>query len=172
MKSFIILLIIAIFSFFAISEIFPQASGNSNDNPTASEYEIDVESFMGMFDGVISDNLIDEMSYNLPDELKIINYGVGDFSGDGTMDIAVSMADETCHGKCYKVMLMVNDDNKTYRTVGELYADWKDTPYDVAFQIQDGLCLITYREGDKWKSMYYNFSNTANLRKVNSELSE
>jgi hypothetical protein len=171
MKSFIILLIIAIFSFFAISEVFPQASGKNNDNPK-DEHEIDVESFMGMFDGLISDDLIDEMSYNLPENLVVVNYGVGDFSGDGTMDIAVSMRDETCHGKCYKVMLMVNDDNKTYRTVGELYADWKDTPYDVAFEIKDGLCLITYREGEKWKSMYYNFSNTADLRKVNSELAE
>ncbi|HCA41678.1 MAG TPA: hypothetical protein DEP28_00330 [Bacteroidetes bacterium] len=162
---------------------FSQASGEpeknnsissiNNDNfRVTNEYEMDVESFLGMFDGVISEELIYSIDENLPENLVVINYGVGDFDGDGKLDVAVSLRDETCTGKCYKVMLMINDEDMAYKTVGELYADWKDTPYDVGFNIEDGLCLITYREGEKWKSSYYRYNNSTGLRRVNMELTE
>ena len=68
---------------------------------------IDVEEFMGMLDGIFSDNLIDEMTYNLPDDISIYSYGIGDFTNDGYLDLAIAYKDNDCPKKTFKVILLI-----------------------------------------------------------------
>ena len=130
---------------------------------------MEVEEFLGLFDGVFSDALIDEISNNLPDELKVVNYGIGDFSGSGYLDLGISYKDNTCPPKTYKVVLLVNVENRTFKKVLEFYAKWKDTPFDVGFSCRNHVMNITYRQNKYWVFSSYTYQNN-NLKQIREEM--
>lgn len=141
-------------------------SASSND---VEKYEIDAENFLGMFDGIYSDALIDEISYKLPDEVSIINYGIGDFSNDGYLDLAISYRDKSCAQKTYKVVLLVNEDNRTFNNVLEFKAKWHDTPFDIGFSIRKSLITVSYRVNINWMFSSYTYQGDK-LNKIRDEM--
>ena len=133
------------------------------------KFEVDVEEFMGYFDGIFSDELIDEVTYNLPEHVTIINYGVGDFTGDGLLDLAISYKDASCSGKTYKVILLVNDNNKGFKRVLETDAKWRDNPFDVGFVIKGNTINITSRKNKDWLLTSYKYTENK-LELVKNEI--
>lgn len=149
-KKYIIILILL------ISVNLNAQSISKSDNQS---YEIDVEEFMGMLDGIYSDNLIDEMSFNLPENITIYNYDIGDFSGDGYLDLAISYKDFTCRSKTFKVILLVNVANSTFKNVLDLEVKWRDSPFDVGFSISKSIVNITYRVNKYWVFSSYTYQD-------------
>ena len=157
---------ILIFLFLLTGEsLYSQVTSNNE----VQKYEMDVEDFLGMFDGIFSDALIDEISYNLPDELTIVNYGIGNFSGSGYLDLGISYKDRTCPPKTFKVILLVNIENRTFKKVLEFYAKWKDTPFDVGFSVRNHTMNITYRKDKYWVFSSYAYQND-NLNQIREEM--
>jgi hypothetical protein len=149
-KKYIIILILL------ISVNLSAQSISKSDNQS---YEIEVEQFMGMLDGIYSDNLIDEMSYNLPENITIYNYAIGDFSGDRYLDLAISYKDNTCPSKTFKVILLVNVSNSTFKNVLDFEAKWRDSPFDVGFSISKSIVNITYRVNKYWVFSSYTYQD-------------
>jgi hypothetical protein len=148
---------------FCIVIIFWGNTAESQTRNIYSQYEIDVETFMGMLDGIFSDSLIDEITYCLPDRLMICNFSVGDFSSDSLPDIVISYKDKTCPSNALKVMFLVN--NKTFFTVASLQTfRWQTNPFDISFLIKNHTCLISHRLKEKWVfSSYYYKDNKLKL---------
>jgi len=132
-------------------------------------YEIDIEEFMGYFDNILTDDLIDEMTYNLPEYLTIINFGIGDFSGDGLLDLAISYKDNTCSSKSYKVVLLLNVRNETFEKIFETELKWRDTPFDIGFSFKGNVVSITSRKNKNWILSAYTYVNNE-LKLVRNEL--
>jgi hypothetical protein len=130
-------------------------------------YEIDVETFMGMLDGIFSDSLIDEITYCLPDHLKIYNFAIGDFSGDTLADIAISYKDKTCSSNTLKVILLVNF-KTSFIIATERALKWQINPYDISFLIKNHNCIITSRQKEKWIFATYTYKNNS-LKQISEE---
>ena len=73
-----ILLPLIFFVLIFSGKAFSQLTGEGE--PTESS-EVAVEQMLGMFDGIINEGLIDNISEILPNDAVIVNYGAGDFSG-------------------------------------------------------------------------------------------
>lgn len=145
---FISIIIILCFS----STIWSQASSFSD------KYTMEVEVFMGLLDGIFTDDVIDEITYFLPEQLTIINFNVGDFSGDGLLDIAISYSDNTCKKNKYNVILLINDYDSFIRA-GLFQYEWHYTPFDISFTIKDNTCYITHIESGKWVFSGFTYRN-------------
>ena len=148
---------------FCIVSVFWGKVGNTQTSNVYSQYETDVESFMGMLDSIFSDSLIDEITYCLPDHLMIYNFAVGDFSGDTLPDIIISYKDKTCPSNSLKVIFLVN--NKTSFTIASMQTlRWQTNPFDISFLIKNHSCLISHRLKEKWVfSSYYYKDNKLKL---------
>jgi len=121
--------------------------------------EIEIEQFMGMLDGIYPDNLIDNMSYLLPSELKILNYSIGEFSDLGYYDLAIAYKDASCSYNTLKIILLVNIDNKSFKKVLEAEAEWRDNPFDVGFSISKNTISLTHRRNKMWLFSSYCYNN-------------
>ncbi len=143
------------------SSIMGQASSFSD------RYAIEVEVFMGMLDGIYSDDMIDEITYFLPENLSVINFNIGDYSGDDMLDIVISYNDNTCKKNSYNVLLLINDSD-TFIEGGLFQFGWYYTPYDISFTIKDNICYITHIEKHKWVFTGFTYDN-GELKKVIEE---
>jgi len=130
-------------------------------------YEMDVETFMGLLDGIYSDSLIDEITYLLPEKLKICNFTVGDFSGDNLNDIIISYRDNTCPKNALKVIFLQNN-TTNFIKVSEKTLKWINTPFDISFTIKNLKCYVSHRLGQKWVFSCY-FYKYDTLRLLSEE---
>ena len=124
---------------------------------------------MDMFDGVFTDDLIDEISDNLPDELKVVNYGIGDFSGDGYYDLGIAFRDRTCPPKTFRIVLLLNQENRHFIKILDIYAKWRDTHYDVGFTVKRNLMNIVFRREKNWIFASYTV-NSGKLKLIREEI--
>lgn len=155
------LIILSILFLFLAKPALPQSS------EAQFSYEIEIETFMGMLDGIFSDSLIDEITYCLPDHLKICNFAVGDFSGDTLADIAISYKDKTCSSNTLKVILLVNT-KTSFVLAAERYLKWQNNPFDISFLIKNHNCIITSRQKEKWIFATYTYKNNI-LKQISEE---
>jgi hypothetical protein len=123
------------------------------------DYEMNIDVFLGMFTDIYPDRLIDDLSFFLPDDVIIINYGIGDFSGDDYLDVAMSYKDSTCSGNSYKVAFFVNNTNYFFDKVYEFTAEWKETPFDIGFSINNNILNVTQRRNKNWIFSSYTYSD-------------
>lgn len=144
-KKTLYFLVFALLVFIAINELKAQESGSNE------KLEIDVEEFMGVFDGVIRDDLIDNIGEKLPEDAKILTFGYGDFSGDGFQDVAVVYRTSRTPVGSYKVMFLLNRAELSFENVGEKNVEWFDAPFDIGMMIEDGVCLVIHRQGEAWR---------------------
>lgn len=155
-------LLFALLLFVAIHELKAQESGSNE------RLEMDVEEFMGVFDGVIRDDLIEDIGENLPDDAKILTFGYGDFSGDGFQDVAVAYRTSRTPVGSYKVMFMLNQAELSFKNVGEVNVEWYDAPFDIGMMLEDGVCLIIHRKGSIWHFSRYIYAEDE-LRMIHDE---
>lgn len=151
-----ILLLPIFFLLFFSGKAFSQLTGEGE--PTESS-EVAVEQVLGMFDGIINEGLIDNISEILPNDAVIVNYGAGDFSGEGFTDVTISYKTKETGAHNLNVIFLINEDDKEFKIMKEMEVEWVDVPYDVAFSISEGTCVFTYREDKKWRFQRYFFYN-------------
>lgn len=153
-----ILLPLIFFVLIFSGKVFSQLTGEGE--PTESS-EVAVEQMLGMFDGIINEGLIDNISEILPNDAVIVNYGAGDFSGEGFTDITISYKTKETGDHNLNVIFLVNEDDREFKIMKEMEVEWVDVPYDVAFSISEGTCVFTFREDKKWRfQRYFYYNNT------------
>ncbi len=118
---------------------------------TRSQDVIDFEDFMGMMSETLTEDQLNELSYNLPWDIKVSGYAYGDFSGDGKDDFVLSIIekDET-PSRSVDVYFFENIDNQTYKRVKKKNYKWQEIILEVAFLVKDGKCYVTYRDDSNW----------------------
>ena len=155
-------LLFALLLFVAIHELKAQESGSNE------KLEIDVEEFMGVFDGVLREDQIENIGGMLPEDAKILTFGYGDFSGDGFQDVAVAYRTNKTPVGSYKVMFLLNRAELSFENVGEVNVEWYDAPFDIGMMIEDGVCLVIHRKGETWHYSRFIYAEDE-LRMVHDE---
>jgi hypothetical protein len=159
-----IFLLSIFFLLFITGKSFSQLTGEGEPGEEMEAADVSVERMLGMFDGIINEGLIDNISGILPNDAVIVNYGAGDFSGEGFTDVTISYKTKTTPDHNLNVIFLINEDDKEFKVMKEMQVQWVDVPYDVAFSISEGTCVFTYREGKKWKfQRYFYYNNTVFL---------
>lgn len=138
------------FSKFLITKIFALIIFLSAHNAKAQD-EIDFEEFMGMMEETLPEAQLDELSFQLPWNIKVTGYAYGDFSGDGYDDFVISVKekDETPN-KTVDVYFLQNMNNETYKVVKKRNYKWREVVLEVAFMVKDGKCYVTNRDDSNW----------------------
>jgi hypothetical protein len=130
-----------------------------------SQDEIDFEEFMGMMSETFTEQQLDELSYQLPWEIKVLAYGYGDFSGDYRDDIVLSIREKgVTPNSTVDVYFFENVDNTTYRLIDKKNINWVDLTIEVAFLVKDGVCYVTNRDNSYWYFTSYKIKNDKLVR--------
>ncbi len=113
--------------------------------------DMDFEEFMGMMSETMTDQQLDELSYKLPWNIKVVGYGYGDFSGDGKDDIVLSVIEkDKTPAKSVEVYFFENQDNLSYKKIKKKTYKWYELPIEVAFLMKEGKCYVTSRDDNNW----------------------
>lgn len=120
-------------------------------NISYSQDEIDFEEFMGMMSETVNENMLDELSYQLPWNIVVTAYAHGDFSRDGAEDFAVAIRDKgNKSAKSVDVYFFENIGNKTYKLIKKINYKFYDVSIEVACIVKEGKCFVTYRDDNNW----------------------
>jgi hypothetical protein len=149
---------------FISNNTLAQLTGEGEPTGSSETTEVSVEQMLGMFDGIVNEQLIDNISEILPNDAVIVNYGAGDFSGEGYTDITISYKTKNTPDHKLNVIFLINEDDKEFKVIKEDQVEWVEVPYDVAFSISEGTCVFTYRENKNWRfQRYFYYNNTVYL---------
>ena len=135
-----------------------------------SQEQIDFEEFMGMVSQTFTEDQLDEMSYQLPWDIKVCSYAYGDFSNDGTTDIVLSVIEKDVtppHSVDVYVLKSIGDE--TYQVVEKRNYKYFEIPLEVAFLVQNGECYITHRDDDNWYFTGFKISEQMNFEEQEEE---
>jgi len=130
-----------------------QVSGSKE----ASGY--DVETFLSILDEFLPERLVDNLSSQLPSNVLIVNYGMGDFSNDSLPDLVIAYKTKSLPKNTYRVMIFVDENLNTFTKVGEFNAAWRDTPEDVGFTIKNQRLYVSSRRSEKWCFETYSYTD-------------
>lgn len=120
-------------------------------NSSSSQEEMDFEDFMGMMSATLSEEQLDELSYQLPLKIKVTGYATGDFSYDGVEDIVIAIRDlKKTPKNSVDVYFFENVANKTYRQVKKANYKYYEIPLEVSFLVKEGKCYVTNRDDNNW----------------------
>ena len=129
MKPKNIFLTALVFAFFLISNISIKAQD-----------DMDFEEFMGMMSETMTEQQLDNLSFKLPWNIKVVGYGYGDFSGDGKDDIVLSVIDKDKTPKqSVDVYFFENVDNESFKKIKKKNYKW-----------YEGKCFVTCRDDNNW----------------------
>jgi hypothetical protein len=131
--------------------------------------EMDFEEFMGMMSETMTDQQLDELSYQLPWDIKVTAYAYGDYSGHGLNDVVLGIKekDVTPPGSV-DVYFFENIGDTTYQLIEKKNLHIVDLYIEVAFMVKDGLCYVTNRDQSNWYFTSYDIENDS-LVEVNKE---
>jgi hypothetical protein len=116
-----------------------------------SQDDMDAEVFLGVMTVILSDDMVDELSYQLPWEIRITSYAYGDFSGDGRIDVVVALKEmNVTPDHSVDVYFLENVSNKTYKLIRKQNVRWVELPVEVAFLAKDEVCYQTNRDQSNW----------------------
>ena len=137
--------------------------------PVHAQESMDFEEFMGMMSETMTDQQLDELSFQLPWEITVMGYGYGDFSGDIYDDIVISIREEGVTPKnSVDVYFFKNIENKTYQLIKKKNYEYVELTLEVAFLVKDGKCFVTNRDSSKWYFTGYEI-NEDKLKMVTKE---
>jgi hypothetical protein len=131
--------------------------------------EMDFEEFMGMMSETLTDTQLDELSYQLPWDIKVTAYAYGDFSGHGLNDVVLGIREKgvTAPGTV-DVYFFENIGDTTYTLIDKENFKIYDLYIEVAFMVKDGMVYVTNRDQINWYFTSYDIENDT-LVEVNKE---
>ena len=161
MKSSIFLIVVFLFS---ISSLFIPKTVHAQE-------DMDFEEFMGMMSVTLSDDQLDELSYQLPWDITVTAYGYGDFSGHGLNDFVIAVKEKgvTPQGTV-DVYFLENIGDSTFEVVDQKNYKYFDLTIEVAFLVKDGECFVTNRDKMNWYFTGYQIDPTDSLVMVDKEV--
>ncbi len=122
----------------------------SNINLKAQD-DMDFEEFMGMMSETMTDKQLDELSFKLPWNIKVVGYAYGDFSGDSNNDIVLSIIEkDKTPSKSVDVYFFENVDNTSFKRIKKKNYKWYEVTLEVAFLMKEGKCYVTSRDDNNW----------------------
>jgi len=135
-----IFLLTALFSFFILS-----------NNTVKAQDDMDFEEFMGMMSETMTEDQLDQLSFRLPWDIRVVGYGYGDFSGDGINDIVLSIIekDKTAK-KSVDVYFFEGHENSSFKRITKKNYKWYELTLEVAFLVKEGKCYVTSRDDNYW----------------------
>src|SRR5437867_2047568 len=135
-----------------------------------SQDDMDAEVFLGVMSNVLTDDQVDELSYQLPWEIRVTTYAYGDFSGDGRTDVVVALKElNVTPDHTLEVYFLENVNNKTFKLVRKQNVRWIELPVEVAFLAKDEVCYQTSRDQSNWYFTGYKIDDDE-LIQVNREV--
>jgi hypothetical protein len=124
---------------------------SSVSKPANAQDEMDFEEFMGMMSETMTDQQLDELSYQLPWNIKVTAYAYGDFSGNDRNDIVLAIKDaDATPPKSVDVYFFQNIGDTTYQLIEKQNIKYVDLSIEVAFMVKDGECDVTRRDANNW----------------------
>jgi hypothetical protein len=134
-----------------------------------SQDEMDFEEFMGMMSETMTDQQLDELSYLVPWNIKVLSFGYGDFSGDYRDDIVLSIREKDVTPKnTVDIYFFENIGDTTYKLIKKTNLRWIDVPIEIAFMVKDGKCYVTHKDSINWYFTGYKIEDEK-LVKVDNE---
>jgi len=119
--------------------------------PLYAQESMDFEEFMGMMSETMTDEQLDELSFQLPWDITVMGYGFGEFSGDIYDDIVISIREKGVTPKNrVDVYFFKNVDNKTYQLIKKKNYQYFELTLEVAFLVKEGKCYVTNRDNSNW----------------------
>jgi hypothetical protein len=132
--------------------------------------EMDFEAFMGMMSHTFTDSQLDEISYQLPWDIKVCSYAYGDFSNDGTTDIVISVIEKgVTPPNTVDVYVLKSVDDQTWVIVDKSSYEYFELTLEVAFLVENGECYITHRDTDNWYFTGYKINENHHLEQIDEE---
>jgi hypothetical protein len=132
--------------------------------------EMDFEEFMGMMSETLTDQQLDELSYLVPWDIKVLGYGYGDFSGDYRDDFVLSIRERgVTPDKSVDVYFFENIGDTTYKLITKKNIKWIEIPIEVAFLVKDGVCYVTNKDSNNWYFTSYKIEDEK-LVKIKKEI--
>ena len=131
-------------------------------NPVKNLYaqdEMDFEEFMGMLSESFSEDQLDELSYQLPWDIKVTAYGYGDFSGDYKDDFVLAIREKDVTPVKSVDVYFLENVGETYKVVAKKTVKTIELNIEVAFLVKDGLCFVTSRDKNYWYFTSYNIDD-------------
>lgn len=123
---------------------------NFSNNVKAQD-DMDFEEFMGMMSETMTDAQLDELSYLVPWNIRVLGYAVGDFSGDGVDDIVLSIFDkDKTPSKSTDVYFFKSIEGDKFKKVKKKNYKWYEVTLEVAFLVKEGKCFVTNRDDNSW----------------------
>lgn len=116
-----------------------------------SQDAMDFEEFMGMMSETMTNEQLDELSFQLPWNITVMGYGYGDFSGDGGNDIAISIREkDKTPANTVDVYFFENIGDKTFNLIKKKNYKYYELTLEVAFLVKEGKVFVTNRDDDFW----------------------
>lgn len=116
-----------------------------------SQESMDFEEFMGMMSKSMTDEQLDELSFQLPWNIQVMGYGYGDFSGDGGYDIALSIREkDKTPANTVDVYFFENIGDKTFNLIKKKNYKYFELTLEVAFLVKEGKVFVTNRDDNFW----------------------
>jgi hypothetical protein len=114
-------------------------------SPAFSDYSISFEEFKNKLKGVFTEEQFKDLRTYLPEQFEIWGYDVGDFSGDGNLDLAISVKPKSMNEKKVQVFFFVNN-GPEFIEASTLQVGYFEIPIEVGFTIEHGICYMTSKE--------------------------
>ena len=140
---------------------------------TAKSYaqdEMDYDEFMGMLSNSFTEKQLDEMSFQLPWDVKVCGYAYGDFSGDGYDDIIISAREkDVTPANTVDVFILESTGFDSYKLVEKKNFKYYELTLEVAFLVKDGTCYITNRDNGNWYFTSYQINEKKKFVQLDKE---
>ena len=124
--------------------------------------EMDFEEFMGMLSETFTDEQLDEISYQVPWDIKVTAYSYGDFSGDYKTDVILAIREKgTTPDHSVDVYFLEAIGDSHYKVVAKKNVKTVELNIEVAFMVKNGVCYVTNRDKHNWYFTSYSIKNNA-----------
>lgn len=129
--------------------------------PAAAQNGMQFPELAEKLDAYFPKELINDVHKQLPQSgsYAIWGWDVGDFSGDGVVDCALSLRSSADKGRTVRVYLFVDIDGYLVK-VGMFKYDFVETPLEIGPVIKNDICYITHKkEQYNWNISGFQFDN-------------
>ena len=130
------------------------------DKPLAYDpgLSISLAEFRLRIDSLFSDPALESLMRQLPSSGEVWGYDVGDFSGDGRYDVAVTVRQPRTKIKQVTAYFFINEVD-TFFLADSMSLPYSEIPIEVGFTIERGTCFVTTKlEQHHWMIRGYRYS--------------
>jgi len=120
---------------------------------------ISLAEFRLKIDSLFSDPALESLMRQLPSSGEVWGYDVGDFSGDGRYDVAVTVRQPRTKVKQVTAYFFVNEVDAFF-LADSMSLPYSEIPIEVGFTIERGTCFVTTKlEQHHWMIRGYRYSD-------------